>query len=197
MNTLAILICTLPERADKLKRLQNILLPQVERSHGFVSVHYHDAGRTMPTGTKRNWLIAQSTSDYFCFIDDDDVISSHYVASIVSAMAENPDVITFNGYMTTDGKNRQNFTIRLGSEYETRNNHHYRWPNHLCVMRREKVQRVKFPDVWQQEDYQWSKKIHDLKLLKTEVHINQDLYHYDCITKPKNTPIHERRKQWR
>lgn len=192
--SLAILICTLPDRADKLKRLSNILMPQVQRSIG-VTVHINDAGKSMPTGIKRNMLIEQSSSNYFVFIDDDDIISSHYVASICEAMASNPDVITFNGYMTTDGKNRQDFTIKLGSEYVTKDNHHYRWPNHLTPMRRDKVRQVHFPPVWHGEDYQWSRRINDLKLLKTSVHIDENLYHYDCISKRPHGSIRERRRQ--
>jgi glycosyltransferase involved in cell wall biosynthesis len=170
-------------------------MPQVNKHKDQVSVHFNDAGKAMPTGTKRNLLLAQSSSDYFVFIDDDDVIPSHYVASILKAMESEPDVITFKGYMTTNGANRENFTIRLGSKYYSDKGHHYRWPNHITVMKREKVRYVKFPDIWQQEDYQWSKKIHDLGLLKTEVHINDDMYWYDC--NPKRSQFHERRQQRR
>jgi glycosyltransferase involved in cell wall biosynthesis len=194
MPTLAILICTLPERYDKLKRLRRILDPQISNFSN-VSLYINDAGRGMPTGTKRNHLIEQSGSDYFVFIDDDDIISDQYVLEIVKQMEYDPDVITFNGYMTTNGSNRQNFTIKLGSDYVTKDNHHYRWPNHLAVMRREKVREVKFKDIWIGEDYQWSKEIHDKKLLKTGIHIEKDLYHYDCITRTKGLSIIERRNR--
>jgi hypothetical protein len=180
VSNLAILICTLPERADKLKRLTNILDPQIERHKDKVYTQKHDAGRGMPTGTKRNLLIEQTTSDYFCFADDDDHVSAYYVDEIVKAMQTGPDVITFNGWMTTHGANRQNFTIKLGSRYEEKNGHFYRFPNHLCVFKREKVRHIKFPDLWVQEDYLWAKQIHDRGLLKTEVHIEEDLYWYDC-----------------
>lgn len=136
----------------------------------------------MTTGMKRNQLIEQSRSDYFAFVDDDDLVSDIYVQSINEAIQSSPDVVTFCGYMTTNGNNRQNFTIKLGSKYEERNGHFYRFPNHLCAFRRDKVQHVKFPDQHVQEDYQWAKVINDRKLLKTEVHIPQDLYWYDFNT---------------
>ena len=182
MSSLAILICTLPERFEKLKRLKNILDPQVERFKDQVLVHYNDAGRHIPTGTKRNMLVEQTQSDYFCFIDDDDQVTSFYLDEIVKAMAHNPDVITFNGWMTTNGANRANFTIRLGSDYIERNGQYYRFPNHLCPMKRERVNMVKFPDLWEQEDYRWAKLINDRRLLKSEVHIPLDLYHYEFTT---------------
>lgn len=177
---LVLLICTLPERTDKLKRLLSILKPQIEPFKDQVYYSLHDAGRSMPTGTKRNELIEQTQSDYFVFIDDDDVVSPFYVAKILAALESNPDCVTFNGSMTTHGRDRKNWTIKLGSKYEERNGHYYRWPNHIAPMRRDKVRGVKFPDTWQMEDYLWSKKINDLGLLKTSVHIDDDLYWYDC-----------------
>lgn len=191
--TLAILICTLPERAAKLQRLLSVLNPQIEPYKDQVYYSINDAGRSMPTGTKRNQLINQTQSDYFVFIDDDDLVSSQYVAMIMNAASQNPDVITFNGWMTTNGQNRRDWTIRLGSNYEEKNGKYYRWPNHIVPMKRDVVRGVKFPDIWQQEDYQWSKKIRDLRLLKTSVHIDKDLYWYDCY--PKQVPQHTIRRR--
>ncbi len=177
--TLAILICTTPDRAAKLQRIKNILSPQVQRFKDKVFMSIHDGGRSIPTGTKRNMLIEQTSSDYFCFIDDDDVVASYYVDEIVKAMDKSPDVITFNGYITTNGKNRVNWEIKLGNKYEERDGMYYRFPNHLAVMKRELVRHIKFPDVWKQEDYHWALQIHNRKLLKTEVHIPLELYGYE------------------
>jgi len=185
MSSLAILICTLPERFEKLKRLKNILEPQVERFKDQVQIVCNDAGRSIPTGTKRNLLIEQTSSDYFCFIDDDDWVHSYYVDEIVKAMESSPDVITFCGWITTNGHSRVNWQIKLGNRYEERNGMYYRFPNHLAVMKRELVRHIKFPDVWKEEDYQWAVQIHNRKLLKSEVHIPLELYHYDFDeTKP-------------
>lgn len=188
MTRLSILICTLnePYSIDMLKRLRNILDPQIERFIGQIELLIHDAGRFMPTGTKRNELIKQCEGDYFCFIDCDDLIPNFYVDEIMKALESNPDVVSFNGYMTTDGNHRRNFTIKLGSKYEERNGHYYRFPNHLCTFRKELVESVKFPDIWVQEDFQWASKIQ--YLLKKEVHIEQDLYHYDFRTKKPRSP---------
>lgn len=193
MSTLAILICNLPERAAKLQRLLSVLNPQIEAYKDQVYYSIHDGGRAMPTGTKRNQLINQTQSDYFVFIDDDDLVSSQYVSLIMQAAEMDPDVITFNGWMTTNGANRRDWTIRLGSNYEEKNGKYYRWPNHIVPMRRDAVRGVRFPDIWQQEDYQWSKKIRDLGLLKTEIHIDRELYWYDCY--PKQVPQHTIRRR--
>lgn len=183
---LSILIPTLPERYQILKRLTTIL---DRTKNDNVEIRFHDAGRSvMSTGEKRNKLLESAEGDYFCFIDDDDVVPEYYISEMLNAISQNPDVITFIGYMTTDRQNRQDFTIKLGSEYVTRNNHHYRFPNHLCAFKRELVGHVKFPHINVGEDYQWAKRIHDLKILKSEVHINKVMYHYDFNSK-KNRPI--------
>src|SRR5688572_10245288 len=100
--TFLILICTLPERANKLKRLTLELDRQKVKYKGLVDYKIHDAGRSIPTGRKRNQLIEQSFSEYFSFIDDDDMVSKDYIEQIMIAIEKNPDVITFRGWMTTN-----------------------------------------------------------------------------------------------
>lgn len=181
---LSILICTLPERVELLKRLTNILNPQLKDD---CEILVNSEPRSVPTGTKRNKLITESQGEYFSFIDDDDTVPIYYVNEILNALNQNPDCVTFNGRMTTDGAHEKKFTIRLGSEYVDRHGMYYRWPNHICVMKKSVVQNIKFPDKWIGEDYDWSKRIRDLGLLKSEVHLPIDMYRYDFITrKPKN-----------
>src|SRR5688572_1478313 len=84
--TWMILICHLPERAEKLRRLTRALDRQKAKHKGVVDYKINDAGRSMPTGIKRNMLIEQTQSDYINFIDDDDEISENYVDEIVKGM---------------------------------------------------------------------------------------------------------------
>lgn len=179
----SILICTLPDRFNYLKRLQNILMPQVLKYSDRVEVRIHDAERHMTTGEKRNLLIQQCWGDYFIFIDDDDIIPDFYLEEIVKAMEQKPDVITFNGYMLTDGESRVDFIIKLGEKYEERNGKYYRFPNHITAMRKSLVENFKFPHITLQEDYQWAKAIHESGVLKTEVHIDKEMYVYDFKSK--------------
>lgn len=185
---LSILIPTINEPRSNafLKRLSAILAPQVKKYPGIVEVVINDAGRSMPTGTKRNELIKGSEGEYFCFIDVDDLVPSYYVDELLAAIEQKPDVVTFIGHMTTNGKDRQNFTIKLGLKYETKNNHHYRYPNHLCCFKRSAVERVRFRPIWVMEDYHYATEIKNRRLLRSEVHINKEMYHYDFISnKPK------------
>lgn len=148
-----------------------------------VEILIDDRPESTPTGIKRNDLIARAQGEYFCFVDDDDRIDNNYIKLILAAIKGNPDVVTFKGWMTTNGANKTDWIIKLGSAYETRDGKYYRWPNHLSVMKKSIVKHVKFEPIWKQEDYKWSKIIHEQRLLKTEVHIDRQLYFYEERTR--------------
>lgn len=172
---LSILTCTLPERTEFLKRLSNQLTPQLNEN---VEWLIDPRPAYVRTGEKRNWLMNQAKGDYVCHVDDDDFISPNYVDKILKATESNPDVITFEGDMTTDGKFTANWVIKLGERWEDRGGTYYRFPNHLCPVKRTLALKVKFPIVHYQEDYQWAVGLKDRALLKTSVHIPEKLYHY-------------------
>ncbi|NCX55610.1 MAG: glycosyltransferase family 2 protein [Burkholderiaceae bacterium] len=187
---LSILICTLPERKDYLNRIMNILRNQVkdiyerqtlcEVLNCRVEIIIDSTPRgQITTGEKRNKLIDMAGGDYIVFVDDDDIVSPFYVEEILKASKYDPDVITFKGFMTTDGKNRMPFLLRLGEKYEERNGCYYRFPNHIVPMKRDLVKSFRFPDLTMGEDYHWAKRIHDAGVLKTEQFIDKEMYHYD------------------
>lgn len=176
---LEILIPTLPERKVYLDRLLMSLNRQILDTYTQVKISIDSRDRNLSIGAKRNVLLANAVCDYVVFMDDDDHIGDTYVVDVLDASDSKPDVVTFNGWMTTNGRDRKDFVIKLGERYEERGGKYYRWPNHIVPMRRELIQHVKFPDIRNGEDYQWSKQIHDQRLLKTSVHIDKHLYHYD------------------
>jgi glycosyltransferase involved in cell wall biosynthesis len=187
---LAILIPTLPEPESQkyLQRLNAILDPQIAKYTGQVTKIIDERGRHIPTGTKRNDMIAYCDADYMAFCDCDDVISKHYVKRLMEGIDKGVDVVTFCGFMLTNGAHKVDFIIKLGENYEERGGKYYRWPNHLCCFKRELVDKIKFPPIWNGEDYAWSRKIHDLGILKTEHHITEQLYTYEFITNKQRNP---------
>lgn len=176
---LSILIPTLPGREQFLDKTLKALgtHPQVE----IVTDH---RGREISTGRKRNDLIQKSKGEYFCFVDDDDEIPTYYISEMLDALVQDPDVVTFIGYMTEFGRTRH-FTIKLGEKYEERNGHIYRFPNHLCAFRKSLVHHIKFPDLWTNEDYRWAKAVNDAGVLKTEYHIQKNMYIYHSVPNKK------------
>lgn len=185
---LTILIPTLnePFSIRKLKRLKEVLLPQIAK-YPEVTYSINDAGRSMTIGEKRNAMIQNSSSEYFVFIDCDDMVTPDYLDEIMKGLESNPDVVTMRGWMTTDMAAKRHWTIKLGSGYTEHNGHYYRWPNHLAVMKRDKVQHIKFQNIKTQEDFKWSEEIHRKGLLKTEYHIDKEIYWYDYISPQKRS----------
>ena len=105
MTLLEILIPSVPERADKVERLKATLLTQIGNLNVTISIYITDSvkkgGQTI--GFKRQHLLQNSTSKYVAFIDDDDIVSDDYISQIYNALKTNPDVVTFNGFITTNG----------------------------------------------------------------------------------------------
>ena len=134
------------------------------------------------TGRKRNDLVAKAQGLYVVHIDDDDMIAPTYIADILEAAKQNPDCITFNGWMETDGHNRTEFRLGLGYPYtavtERSSIVYLRYPNHITPIRKLIAEQIKFPNVTLGEDYDWATKLKDSGLLKTEVRINKPLYFY-------------------
>lgn len=179
---LSILIPTLPERLHHLQNVRRLLNPQLTPD---VEVIVDDRPRNVPTGTKRNDMIARAAGEYVCHLDDDDEVSSEYISSILEAIGQDPDCVTFEGWMTTNGASYVHWIIKLGEKYEARTDtdgvtRYYRFPNHLVPIKKSIAQKFPFPSIWQGEDYQWAVKIQPL--LKTSVHIQKLLYHYKFVT---------------
>lgn len=181
---LSILIPTVKEDSILFARLLDALNRQIGNDPD-IEILIDDREPPVSTGTKRNDLTARASGLFVVFIDADDLILNDYIHDIMQAIELDPDCITFTGFMTTNGANRQNFVLRLGEKYEMRSGVYYRWPNHIVPIKKSIASQVRFPDTTQGEDYAWSKHLNDLKLIKTEVHINKDLYYYDCRTKPQ------------
>lgn len=151
-----------------------------------VEVITDDRGRHVPTGTKRNDLYNRAQGKYVVSVDVDDWISPDYVSEFLKATESDPDVITLEGWYTENGRNRVDWVIKLGEKYEARHENgkymFFRFPNHLAAIRKSIATQVRFPDVWQGEDYAFALALKERNLLKTSVHIQKQLYHYAYLT---------------
>lgn len=138
------------------------------------------------TGAKRNKLLEMATGDYVCHIDSDDEISDDYIGEVLKAIESNPDVIGFNGYMTTNGIDRCNFRISKDLPYSASRDINgtcfLRYNNHLSPIKKEIALAIKFPEVSFGEDYDYATRLKESGLIKTEVYIEKDLYHYKFST---------------
>lgn len=186
---LSICVCTILERKDMYISLSNKIMNQIHKvskkyNYDVANLYTH-ANNHLDIGTKRNNLLNDVQGHYIVFIDDDDDISDDYVELIIDAIIsnENVDCIGIKGIITTDNIETKKWEISkdFGSWYES-NNVYYRTPNHISPIKTE-LARLSggFPPLKQGEDYQYSMNV--LPLLKTEIKIDKEIYHYQYNSK--------------
>jgi hypothetical protein len=189
MKLLSVLIPTLPDRKDFLFDLLDELHYQMEQWNieNEVEIITDDTGSSLSIGAKRQKLLEKAKGEYITFIDDDDKVLNDYLWVIINGIKSvKPDVVSFNGYMTTNGINRENFKIRKDFPYITiqdtnGKNEYLRYNNHLSPIKREIALKIGYKDMRVFEDYDYAKRLKESGLIKTEYYFDDDLYHYKYI----------------
>lgn len=173
MPKLSILICTIPERVERFNKLYHSL-PKTDE----VEVLYDPRPRgALSVGKKRQHLLEMAKGDYVVFIDDDDSVSEDYVNDILSAADENPDCITFKIDCNIDGK--KFFTATASNSFaDWKDSPCERTPYHKTPIKRDIALNIGFKDMRFGEDYDFSKRLKQSGLIKSDSHINKVLYYY-------------------
>jgi hypothetical protein len=179
---LSLLICSTHTRYKTFApRIQDQINSQINaldpRLHDTVEYLILTDNRQRCVGLKRNNLLDLAQGRYLCFIDDDDRLADDYLSSILTAITERPDVVTFLADVSMSGG--PPVECRYSLEYTANQNSrtYKRMPNHLCPVKTDLARRVKFPQTnWGEDDgYAYDLRPH----LRTEIHIPRTLYFYD------------------
>lgn len=185
---LSILIPSTNDRNEMLYELLGHLHYQLEEENvnDEVEIITDIDNGGVSVGLKRQKLIEKAKGEWVVFIDSDDWPSNDYIEEIFLAMKDQPDVINFEGYMTTNGINKENFKIGKDLPYITiqdshGNKEYLRHSNHLSVIKRGIALQIGFKDLRFAEDYDYSLRLKNSGLIKTEVLIPKPLYHYRYI----------------
>jgi glycosyltransferase involved in cell wall biosynthesis len=188
---LSILICSLHKRFGMLARLLGNLESQIIESGAkdLVEVRVNADGGEKSIGQKRNELLKQSKGRMVAFADDDDLLSECYVSKILKAAESNPDAIGINGTIDHGGVVKK-WYISKDLDYCTRrdakgNEYFDRYTNHLAPVKREIALKIGFPEINFAEDYDYAKRLHESGLIKTEIVIDEPMYHYRPSNEPK------------
>jgi hypothetical protein len=185
----SVLICTIPERNHMFGPLYRRLNDLKNNVNIRVEILYDDA-LDITIGEKRNRLLARAIGKYCCFVDDDDDISDTYFLTYKDAIQSTYeyDCVTLVGHYYLNGKFVKPFfhSLEYKSWYDDADGY-YRCPNHLNLIKTDICRQIGYSKVNFGEDKDFSERLLESGLIKTEYAHNNLLYLYYKIdsTKPK------------
>ena len=178
---LSILICTIPQRREFLRRLCEILYVGSLPYKDDVEIIIAEDDCIMSVGEKRNKLIEAAKGDYVVFIDDDDRVPLFYIDTLLPILKENKyDCIGFNFIFNYKGHaNPSPGIASLKCKHWICDKAAMTRPiSHINPMRRSIAASVKFPLQNRGEDALWAAEI--AKKLSNEYYIDAYMYIYEA-----------------
>jgi len=135
-----------------------------------------DDTEPMNVGMKRNRLLERAKGEYVCFIDDDDMITDIYVPKTLKALETKPDVVELVGFLP---KYDLPFihNLNCGGHFK-KDGIQFRTPNHLNTIKTEIAKQVRYPEISHGEDQDYSHRLWNSGLMKTESLIGERMYIY-------------------
>lgn len=179
---LSIGILSLKIRKKLLTRLINKISWCIGNFNDKIEIIIFEDDGEQSIGAKRNKIVDNASGEYFCFIDDDDLISDDYFESIFNNFCNNPDGVGFKGVYY-----EKEFPVMLFShdfenkDHFMKNNIKHRPLNHLNPIKTKLVRQIKYREINKFEDFDFTNRI--LPLIKKGNYIDDILYHYlyDCF----------------
>lgn len=171
----SILVLTIPQRQAMLERLLNVLQPQICDG---LELLIRKSDRALPVGENREFLRTEARGEYISFVDDDDLVSPHYVSRILPLL-DGVDYIGFNLEQRMDGAFAciEQHSLQHGKVWQNWTGGRFRDISHLNPMRRELALQAPMSG-WPGEDNRWADDIRTLGIVKTEHYIDETLYYY-------------------
>jgi hypothetical protein len=170
-----ILIPSITHRTDMLTELLEHLEKQMVPGVGVIV--YRD-NRLEVYGPKCQRLYDESEADYVSQIDDDDWVSDDYIPTVMEALKEKPDYVGYRIRYTEFGEPQIPIlhSLKYGGWIDAPEAY-YRDICHKNPMRRDLA--IQAP--WQGDggaDITWAFTLRQMGIVKTEVYIDRELYHY-------------------
>jgi hypothetical protein len=148
-----------------------------------VEVLWEEDNREMTLGAKRNLLMDRCNGKYHCFVDDDDILAPYFLKSFVPMIQSgiDYDCASFVGAHYEVGKFKKlfNHSLYFKEWFET-DERYFRSPSPMNMLKTSIVRQIRYKDIRDTEDHEFSKRLVDSGLLKTEFEVNPNrpLYHY-------------------
>lgn len=161
-----------------------------------IEVLYEVDNGEMTLGAKRNLLVSRASGKYCCFIDDDDVISPNFLKTFIPMIGADYDCASYVGMYYYRGTSNQYYeklfyhSLDVKDWYETEDRY-WRSVSPMNMIKTDIVRKVQYKDIRNTEDHEFSIRLMESGLLKSEFKIPYvPIYHY--IDGVKDT-----REQWK
>lgn len=173
---LSILICTIESRKEQFTNLLLYLNSQTTKEVEIVSICDN---KEISVGAKRQKLLELAKGEYISFVDDDDWLSPNYVSNILKAIETKPDCIGFLiNCKGTPGVSASASNRWLDWADKVGGFDYVRTIYHKNPIKRSIALEIGYKDLRFAEDYDYSKRLKQSGLLKSEEFINEVMYEY-------------------
>lgn len=173
-------ILSIDKREESLNKLlgylKQITPKKYERN---IEILVNKDNKQKTVGKKRNEIVQHASGKYISFIDDDDMVSPDYFASILPELEKDIDCVGFYGDYFVDGSFVMKFCHSSNNKGHYRmNGTQFRPINHLNPIRVEIAKEFPYPEVNYSEDSDYCDRIAAANIIKNESFINKPLYYY-------------------
>lgn len=181
---ISILIPTMNSRRNLFAEVLQEVRRQIgETPEMKVEVLWESDNGELTLGAKRNVLMDRCTGKYHCFIDDDDVLAPYFLRSFVPMIQSgiDYDCASFVGAHYVRGKFTKLFNHSIVyKEWFELPERYYRCPSPMNLIKTSIVRQVRYRDIRNTEDHEFSMRLMRSGLLNKEFEVNPNrpLYHY-------------------
>jgi glycosyltransferase involved in cell wall biosynthesis len=193
---ISILIPTMNSRKSLFDEVLREVRRQIrETSEIKVEVLWESDNGELTLGAKRNILVDRCSGKYHCFVDDDDVLAPYFLKTFVPMIQNGTDYdcASFVGAHYVKGRFVKvfNHSLLYKDWFETPERY-YRCPSPMNLIKTSIVKQVRYKDIRNTEDHEFSMRLLATGLLNKEFEVNPNrpLYHYIDGVK-------EDREKWR
>lgn len=173
---LSILIPSTYDRQRMTEKLRSFIQRQCPES---VEILVEYDNRELSIGDKRQKMLEMAKGEWVVQIDSDDWVSPTYISQVLTALTQNPDCVGHRISCSGTPGRTESASNKYPEWCENKYGFHYiRTPYPKTPIRRSICLEVGFKDLRYGEDHDFSIRLKESGLIKTEVYIDSVLYFY-------------------